>query len=143
MSGELTYSFSVLATVKWMMDCNFRSKNVMNKSTKETSPYLGDGMAYMVPEEAYDEFTQNSAYQDEVRIETKTKRTAAIWLSSVPDVELFEVWCYADGQHEAGKGDEDHRYRGGVLHAWVLLAKLRWHFDKGGEVRGENHKCFV
>ena len=38
----------------------------MNRSTPETSPYLGDGMAYMVPEGPYEDFTQNSAHQEEV-----------------------------------------------------------------------------
>lgn len=49
------------------MDCNFRAKNKMNRSTKETSPYLGDGMAFMVPQAPYEEFTASSDHQDEVR----------------------------------------------------------------------------
>ncbi|VDC03136.1 unnamed protein product [Peniophora sp. CBMAI 1063] len=53
-------------TVHLAMDCNFRAKNRMTRSTPETSPYLGDGMAYMVPEAAYDHFTSNSAHDAEM-----------------------------------------------------------------------------
>lgn len=52
--------------MKLTMDCNFRSKNRENLSTWETSPYLGDGMAYMAPEAQYDHFTKNSEWQTEV-----------------------------------------------------------------------------
>ena len=54
-------------TVQLAMDCNFRAKNRMTRSTPETSPYLGDGMAYMVPEEPYEHFTSKSKYDAEVR----------------------------------------------------------------------------
>lgn len=54
-------------------DCNFRTKGRMNHSTPETSPYLGDGMAYMVPEEEYDDFTHNSEFQEEVRNFRRTR----------------------------------------------------------------------
>ncbi|VDB90182.1 unnamed protein product [Peniophora sp. CBMAI 1063] len=53
-------------TVHLAMDCNFRAKNRMTRSTQETSPYLGDGMAYMVPEASYEEYTKNSAYDTEL-----------------------------------------------------------------------------
>ena len=48
------------------MDCNFRAKNRMTRSTPETSPYLGDGMAYMVPEEPYEEYTRSCLNDAEV-----------------------------------------------------------------------------
>ncbi|KZV60566.1 hypothetical protein PENSPDRAFT_593918, partial [Peniophora sp. CONT] len=48
------------------MDCNFRTRNRENKSTDETSPTLGDGMAYMAPEKDYDAFTKNSEHQQEM-----------------------------------------------------------------------------
>ena len=57
----------LLAIARIMMDCNFRAKNRANRSTAETSPYFGSGMAYMVPEADYEEFTKTSAFQDEVR----------------------------------------------------------------------------
>lgn len=47
-------------------DCNFRAKNRDSRSTTETSPYLGDGMAYMVPDQPYDQYTHNSEFQEEV-----------------------------------------------------------------------------
>ena len=52
--------------VQLSMDCNFRAKNRMNRSTAQTSPYLGDGMAYMVPEQEYEDFTSKSPYDSEV-----------------------------------------------------------------------------
>ena len=55
-------------TVQLAMDCNFRAKNRMNRSTPDTSPYLGDGMAYMVPEGPYEDFTTARADDGEVRI---------------------------------------------------------------------------
>ncbi|VDC05902.1 unnamed protein product [Peniophora sp. CBMAI 1063] len=52
--------------VQLSTDCNFRAKNKDNRSTLKTSPYLGDGMAYMVPYQPYEDFTSNSAYQEEL-----------------------------------------------------------------------------
>ncbi|VDC00058.1 unnamed protein product [Peniophora sp. CBMAI 1063] len=48
------------------MDCNFRARNRDNKSKDETSPMLGDGMAYMVPEEDYQAFTKNNQHDQEM-----------------------------------------------------------------------------
>ncbi|KZV60207.1 hypothetical protein PENSPDRAFT_594339, partial [Peniophora sp. CONT] len=62
LSSELVNFNRVLAS----MDCNFRQKNKMNQSTNETSPYLGDGMAFMVPQASYEEFTSSSGHQDEL-----------------------------------------------------------------------------
>ncbi|VDB94606.1 unnamed protein product [Peniophora sp. CBMAI 1063] len=50
--------------IQLAMDCNFRAKNRMTRSTPETSPYLGDGMAYMVPEEPYADFTKDGGLYD-------------------------------------------------------------------------------
>ncbi|VDC02233.1 unnamed protein product [Peniophora sp. CBMAI 1063] len=48
------------------MDCNFRTRNRENRSDSKTSPTLGNGMAYMVPEAEYDAFTENSKHQQEM-----------------------------------------------------------------------------
>ncbi|VDB90239.1 unnamed protein product [Peniophora sp. CBMAI 1063] len=52
--------------VQLSMDCNFRAKNRMTRSTQETSPYLGDGMAYMVPEKEYDDFIRTRLNDEEL-----------------------------------------------------------------------------
>ncbi|KZV60558.1 hypothetical protein PENSPDRAFT_593913, partial [Peniophora sp. CONT] len=52
--------------VQLSMDCNFRAKNRMSRSTPETSPYLGDGLAYMVPESHYEEYTRSCLNDEEL-----------------------------------------------------------------------------
>ncbi|VDC00040.1 unnamed protein product [Peniophora sp. CBMAI 1063] len=52
--------------VQLSMDCNFRAKNRMTRSTPESSPYLGDGMAYMVPESPYEDYTRDCANDQEL-----------------------------------------------------------------------------
>ncbi|KZV60542.1 hypothetical protein PENSPDRAFT_593936, partial [Peniophora sp. CONT] len=53
-------------TIQLSTDANFRAKNRNNKSTTKTSPYLGDGMAYMVPDGPYEAYTRNNVYQEEM-----------------------------------------------------------------------------
>ncbi|VDB94107.1 unnamed protein product [Peniophora sp. CBMAI 1063] len=52
--------------VQLSMDCNFRAKNRMTRSTPESSPYLGDGMAYMVPESPYEDYTRSCLNDQEL-----------------------------------------------------------------------------
>ncbi|VDB85039.1 unnamed protein product [Peniophora sp. CBMAI 1063] len=52
--------------VQLSMDCNFRAKNRMTRSTAKTSPYYGNGMAYMVPESLYETFTSTSPHTQEL-----------------------------------------------------------------------------
>ncbi|KZV70919.1 hypothetical protein PENSPDRAFT_578685 [Peniophora sp. CONT] len=67
LSPELADAHELFNTlVQLSMDCNFRAKNRMSRSTPETSPYLGDGMAYMVPEQPYEDYTRTCLNDQEL-----------------------------------------------------------------------------
>ncbi|VDC00172.1 unnamed protein product [Peniophora sp. CBMAI 1063] len=66
LSPELLDALPLFELVMLAMDCNFRARNRANKSTDDTSPMLGDGMAYMVPDKDYDDFTEYSQYNQEM-----------------------------------------------------------------------------
>ncbi|VDC07002.1 unnamed protein product [Peniophora sp. CBMAI 1063] len=65
-SPELAAAIRHFERVFAAMDCNFRAKNKDNLSTFESSPILGDGMAFMVPYDEYEDFTATSGHQDEM-----------------------------------------------------------------------------
>ncbi|VDB83266.1 unnamed protein product [Peniophora sp. CBMAI 1063] len=67
LSPELAKEYETFNTlVQLSMDCNFCAKNRMTRSTPETSPYLGDGMAYMVPEVHYEDYLRTFLNDEEV-----------------------------------------------------------------------------
>ena len=116
------------------MDCNFRTRNRDNRSNEKTSPTLGNGMAYMVPDKEYDDFTENSKNQQEVRrYEVLLNRDA---LMQHVDEQLLAIRCHDSGESQEGQGLQDNRGRRGILlKTRFLVAELCRYSDKGRTVR--------